>query len=74
MRPSRRREAVLDFIKEYIAENHMPPTRRDIMAGVGLSTTSVVSYQLLLLQREGRIELVDNIARGIRLVDGTVPV
>ena len=65
----RRRERVLTFIQDYIRANEYPPTRREIAKGCDISSTSVVDYQLMLLDRAGAIIVSDGVARGIRLCE-----
>ena len=61
-------QAVLDFIREFKAREHMAPTVREIQIGCDLSSTSVVDYQLELLEdRHRAITRKPNIARSIML-------
>ena len=60
-------DQVLDYIKEFIEENPYPPTRRDIMVGLGISSTSVVQYHLGKLVEAGEVEIDPGLARGIRI-------
>ena len=46
---SRRQTAILDFIEGFLAENDFPPTIRDIQRELGISSTSVVDYNLKVL-------------------------
>ena len=46
----------------------MPPTVRDIQIACAISSTSVVDYNLRLLQKDGRIRRKSDVARGIELV------
>jgi repressor LexA len=65
---SARQEAILGFISEFLQENGYPPTIRDIGAAVGISSTSVVNYNLNVLEREGHIARDPDVSRGLRLV------
>jgi repressor LexA len=58
---SRRQTAILDFIEGFLAENDFPPTIRDIQRELGISSTSVVDYNLKVLEDR-------NISRGIEVV------
>ena len=49
---SKRQKSMLDYIKNFMDENSYPPTVRDIQAGCEISSTSVVDYNLQILQRE----------------------
>jgi repressor LexA len=64
---SERQEKILDFIREFIDENRFPPTIREIGESVGISSTSVVKYNLDALERKKVIERNPDISRGIRL-------
>lgn len=66
---SERQKRMLDFIRRFIAENQFPPTIREIGENVGISSTSVVKYNLDALERKELIERDPDISRGIRLVE-----
>ena len=59
---------ILDFIRESIKNNDMPPTVAEIAEGMNLSSTNGVRGHLQALERKGAIELIPNASRGIRLV------
>jgi repressor LexA len=59
---------ILDFIRESIKNNDMPPTIAEIAEGMNLSSTNGVRGHLQALERKGAIELIPNASRGIRLV------
>ncbi len=65
---SRKQQAIIDFINRYWLEKSYPPTVRDIVNGCGISSTSVVDYNLDILEREGYIRRYPGISRGIELV------
>ena len=65
---SERQKKILKFIRQFIDEHHFPPTIREIGETVGISSTSVVKYNLDALQRRGYIERDREISRGLRLV------
>ena len=65
---SPRQERVLRFIGEFIEERGLPPTVRDIQYACDISSTSVVDYNLNILQREGHIRRSPEISRGIELL------
>ncbi|MFQ5577371.1 MAG: repressor LexA, partial [Anaerolineae bacterium] len=52
---SERQTKILSFIKSFTLESGYPPTIREIGEAVGISSTSVVNYNLTVLQREGVI-------------------
>jgi repressor LexA len=66
---SARQKAMLDFIRQYIRENQFPPTIREIGEHVGISSTSVVNYNLNALVKKRFLERDENVARGLRLVE-----
>jgi repressor LexA len=69
MKPlSRRQRAILEFIDRFLTENEYPPTIRDIQHELAISSTSVVDYNLKVLEERGRIRRNRNISRGIELV------
>lgn len=64
---SERQQKVLGFLEDFIDENGYPPTVREIMNGVGLTSTSLVTYYLDKLEKHGLLERESAISRGIRL-------
>ena len=50
-----REEQVLNFIREFSAENGYAPSIREICAGVGLRSTASVNYHLKNLQQKGML-------------------
>ena len=70
---SQRQHGMLAFIGDFIEEHQFPPTVRDIQAGCDISSTSVVDYNLHILQREGHLRRLSEVSRGIELLDGGVP-
>lgn len=66
-----RQQRILQYIEQFLEENGMPPTVRDIQRGCEISSTSVVDYNLRLLERYGYLKRRSEIARGIELLDET---
>jgi repressor LexA len=66
---SRRQQAILRFIERFLDENDYPPTIRDIQTELGISSTSVVDYNLKALEARGLIRRNSKISRGIELVN-----
>lgn len=60
---------MLKFIREFMQDNGLPPTVRDIQKACGISSTSVVDYNLRILQREGYLRRRPDVARGIEFPD-----
>lgn len=69
---SARQQAILDYIGAFLDENDYPPTIRDIQRELNISSTSVVDYNLKVLEERNLIRRNRNISRGIELV-GRVP-
>jgi len=67
---SERQSKILSFLKTFTLDNGYPPTIREIGEAVGITSTSVVNYNLDALQRGGFIYRDRTVSRGIRLVDG----
>ena len=65
---SERQQAILDFIREFSARSKYPPTIREIGHSVGISSTSVVNYNLNILEQKGLIERDREKSRGLKLV------
>lgn len=65
---TKRQRRVLEVIEEYTQEYGYPPTIREIGELVGISSTSVVSYNLKVLQRKGYLTRSPDVSRGLRLV------
>jgi repressor LexA len=66
---SPRQQKILDYICRYCQDTSYPPSIRDIVAGCQISSTSVVSYNLDVLEREGYIRRHTDVARGIEVLD-----
>ena len=65
---SSRQQAILDFIRDFTAQSKYPPTIREIGKAVGITSTSVVNYNLNILERKGLIERDRDVSRGLKLV------
>lgn len=61
-------QQIIDFTHHFWAERGYPPTVRDIVSGCRISSTSVVDYNLDILEREGYIRRHSGISRGIELL------
>jgi repressor LexA len=70
MRLSERQSKILGFLKTFTLDNGYPPTIREIGKAVGISSTSVVNYNLDALQRGGFIYRDRTVSRGIRMAEG----
>ena len=65
---SAKQQQMVDFIHRFWQDTGYPPTIRDIVAGCRISSTSVVDYNLNILEREGYIRRHRVVSRGIQLV------
>jgi repressor LexA len=65
---SDRQQHIIGFIDRFLADRGYPPTIRDIQAGCGISSTSVVDYNLNILERDGYIRRHAEVSRGIELL------
>ena len=63
-----RQEKILNLIQEFLDEQGYPPTVRDIQYACDISSTSVVDYNLKILQKEGYIRRSPEISRGIEVL------
>lgn len=66
---SEKQRKVYNFIKEYVRSRGYPPTVREIQRELGLSSTSVVDYQLRFLEKKKLIKRLKRISRGIILLE-----
>jgi repressor LexA len=58
---------MMNFLHRFFHERGYPPTIRDIQSGCQISSTSVVEYNLRILEREGYIHRDREVSRGIEL-------
>ena len=69
---SERQQKILEFVMEYTADHGYPPSIREIGQAVGISSTSVVDYNLRALERSGLIRRDREVSRGLGVV-GQMP-
>lgn len=72
-RVSKRQQEILDFIREHHADHSYMPSIREIQLGCGISSTSVVDYNLRLMERDGLIRRAPDISRAIELLGDAAP-
>lgn len=65
-----RQTEILDFIRDYIAEEHLPPAVADIARAFGFRSPNAVTGHLKALRHKGYIRLRSGRARNIELVRG----
>jgi repressor LexA len=66
---SDRQNRMLAFIQKFSDESGYPPSIREIGSNVGITSTSVVNYNLNRLVEEGYLTRDQNVSRGLRLTD-----
>ncbi len=64
---SERQQQIYSYIQRFTGEKGRPPTIREIGQNVGISSTSVVNYNLNILERAGLISREKEVSRGLRL-------
>ena len=65
---SSKQSAILEFLSEFIDDKDYPPSIRDIQIGCGISSTSVVDYNLRRLEEKGHIRRDREVSRGIEVL------
>ena len=68
---SPKQKQILAFLRRFREEKDYPPTIRDIVKACGISSTSVVDYNLKILEKEGHIHRDREVSRGIELLSGS---
>jgi len=68
---SDRQKNILKYIESYVDERGYPPSIREIGDRVGISSTSVVDYNLRVLERDGYIRRDREVSRGLELVSSS---
>lgn len=66
---SPKQEQILEFIAAFLEDSGYPPSIRDIQNGCNMSSTSVVDYNLHILEKKGHIQRSREISRGIELLN-----
>lgn len=64
-----RQKQCLDFIRSYSEANDLMPSLRDILVGIGCSSTSHAAYLVRKLEESGRIRRSPGKARSIEFVE-----
>jgi len=65
---SPKQQNIIDFVRRFLSDRRYPPTIRDIVIGCGISSTSVVDYNLDILEERGYIRRHREVSRGIELL------
>ena len=65
---SERQRQMLQFIHQFVQRHGYPPSIRDIGTALKISSTSVVDYNLRVLEREGHLRRTRDVSRGLELL------
>lgn len=66
---SPRQQRIYRFIRQFASEHHYPPTIREIGSALGISSTSVVNYNLNKLEEAGLIQRDREVSRGLKIAE-----
>jgi len=66
---SGKQRLILDYIRDFIAEHDYPPSIRQIQEACHISSTSVVDYNLRILEKLGYIRRDREVSRAIELLE-----
>ena len=66
---SQRQKRIIEAIKESLAKRGYPPTVRELCQSAGISSTSVVGYNLKRLEEKGYLRRIPEVSRGMTLPD-----
>ncbi|MEE8385682.1 MAG: repressor LexA, partial [Dehalococcoidia bacterium] len=66
---SAKQQRILEFIQEFISDHDYPPSIRQIQEACKISSTSVVDYNLRILEKEGYIRRDREVSRAIELLE-----
>ena len=66
---SLKQQSIIKFIHDFLRDNGYPPSIRDIAVQCGISSTSVVAYNLDKLEQAGYIRRHTDISRGIEFLN-----
>lgn len=65
---SGKQQQILEFLRTFIEDKDYPPSIRDIQEGCGISSTSVVDYNLRKLEEKQMIRRDREVSRGIEVL------
>jgi len=68
---SDKQRRIIRFIDRFLGERGYPPSIRDIQGGCAISSTSVVDYNLTILEGRGYLSRHADVSRGIKLLNKT---
>lgn len=67
---SAKQQRILEYIRDFIEEHDYPPSIRQIQEACDISSTSVVDYNLRILERQGHIRRDREVSRAIEVLHG----
>lgn len=65
MKLSRRQQEILEFIRQRVEEDGLPPTRAEINRHFGFSSPNAAQSHLRALERKGAVRINPRLARGL---------
>lgn len=65
----RTRQAILQFLVDFIAENGWSPTHSEIAEAIGLRSSYSVRWHLDVLEKDGYIRRGSNVSRALVVAD-----
>jgi repressor LexA len=68
-RLSDKQKRIQNYITRFISDNGYPPSIREIQQACRISSTSVVDYNLNILENRGVLERRSDVSRGIKMVN-----
>ena len=68
---SERQRDIINYIRDFSRDKGYPPTIRQIGEAAGISSTSVVNYNLNKLEKDGYLTRDLKVSRGVRLVESS---
>ncbi len=66
---SDKQRRIIRYIDRFLSEKGYPPSIRDIQTGCKISSTSVVDYNLNILESRGYLEREADVSRGIKMLN-----
>jgi repressor LexA len=63
-----RQRTLLIFLRDYVNEHGYPPTVRDMLAAVSVTSTSTVASEIRVLEARGYLHRTEGRARGLTLL------
>jgi repressor LexA len=66
---SDKQRRIISYIDRFLSDRGYPPSIRDIQTGCNISSTSVVDYNLNILESRGYLRRHADVSRGIKLLN-----